>query len=158
MSVPVNNEKEMLEGAVAILLTVVGQVTEYNFPPDASSVWLVDQPQIKHLGEFTTAYFVHPGDVIFTPDTGCTVRSAGDFLVTAVTRHEASELPSESGYEAATVKKLKMVADVMKALNGQSPADVLVLVSARNMSLEVDGWAVVQMQFAFEDSHAGSLG
>lgn len=158
MPVPASRELDMLNAAVTLLLAEEAPNPDLNYPPDADSVWFVDAPQIKHLAEFTTAYFVSPGDVIYTPDTACQVRSAGDFIVTAVTRHTSAEELASTDYEAADVKKLKMVADLIQILNGASPNGVLVLLAARNLTLEVDGWAVVQCQFSFEDSQAGSTG
>lgn len=153
---PESRELAMLQGAVALLQAMTAaSPTTYNFIPDEA--FLVDAPQIKHLGEFTHAYFVSPGDVIYAADTGCQVRSEGDFLVTGVRRHTASELPWDGDYIATVATKLKMVADLILALNGQSPGGILVTITGRNVSLEVDGWAVVQVQFGFTDSQAGSL-
>ena len=130
---------------------------DYWYPPDpADACYFVDVPELKHLAEFEVGYFVHPGDVIYQVDTSCTYRISGDFLVTGVRRYGLPELPWETGHEPLPDSRLKLAHDVSLALNAVElvPAlgdrtAIVPLVTNRNLQLDVDGWAVAQIQFGF---------
>jgi hypothetical protein len=118
-------------------------------------VTIVDEPQIKHLPEAqpegkSRVFLVSPGDVVITEDTSCQMLYEGDLLVTGITQHIASEDVTMAEYEPTAKEKLLLVEDVKGAVNGKDLlASVTTFIANRNMDMEVDGWAIVQVQVAF---------
>ncbi len=145
----------LLQAAAARLQTITAGA-DYWFTPDPSSVWIVDVPELKHLGEFTQAFLVHPGDVIYQVDTGCNFLISGDFLVTGARKYQDPELPWQTGHTPLPEVRLKLAQDIAKALNnvelvaelGQR-TPIVAFVANRNLTLDADGWAVAQVQFSF---------
>lgn len=148
----------LLDAARDALEAMAG--VEFWYPPDpADACYVVDIPELKHLGEFQVGYLVHPGDVIYQVDTSCKFLVSGDFLVTAVRRYGAPELPWETGHVTLPDQRLKLAQDVAIALNGKElvPAAgdrtaIVALVANRNLQLGVDGWAIAQVQLSFSFS------
>jgi len=153
-----SHEFRILEGARALLAAAAG--ASYNY--DVDGAFIVNQPQLKHLTEAANdagvsdwpkaLYYVHPGDAIFVVDTGCASRVTGDFMVTAGVRIGGPELPWQAGYVSMVAVQMRMLADIYRALNGQEIAGASIFVANRNLVLEVDGWALVQVQLSFEYS------
>ena len=150
----VPGEELLLEAAAAALQAATG--SDFFFEADADQVWVVDGPQIKYVAEYTHGYLVHPGDVIFQVDTSCTFRISGDFLVTAIRKIGTPELPWKPGYVSFPGIKLKMVQDIIKALNAVELVPALGKRTAiapevvnRNLDLEHDGRVMAQVQFSF---------
>lgn len=146
----------LLEASAVALQAATGD-PPYWFDPDADAVFVVDIPELKHLGEFGHGYFVHPGDTIYQVDTGCKFSISGDFLVTGARRYENSpELPWDAGYVSLPDVRLKITQDIINALNQKELVPALAdrtaivpSVANRNLLLDVDGWAVAQVQFSF---------
>jgi len=137
---------EAVRDALAAIATV-GRV-----PDDA---FVVDEPQIKHLPEAKPTgtariYLVSPGDVVITEDTSCKMLYEGDLLVTGVVQHNHPEDLSAGGYVPTAKEKLLTVDDIKGALNGKNLlGNVITFIASRNMRVEVDGWAIVQVQVSF---------
>lgn len=142
-------EWDLLEAVAAALaaITTPGRV------PDL--VRVVDAPQIKHMPEAklngtARIFLVSPGDVIITEDTSCKMLYEGDLLVTGVVQHNYPEDLKAGDYQPTAKEKLLAVEDIKGALNGQTfLTNVITFLASRNMGLEIDGWAVVQVQISF---------
>ncbi len=137
---------------VAVQTALAAIVTAGRVPDRVS---IVDQPLLKHLPEAKPSgkarvFFVSPGDVVITEDTSCRMLYEGDLLVTGATQHVAPEDLRASDYEPTAKEKLLLVEDVKGAVNGKTLIDsVPTFIASRNMTVEVDGWAIVQVQVAF---------
>jgi hypothetical protein len=142
-------EWDLLE---AVQTALVGITTPGRIP---DLVRIVDSPQIKHLPEakqtgLARIFLVSPGDVIITEDTTCKMLYEGDLLVTGIVQHASPEDLKAGDYVPTAKEKLLTVEDVKGALNGNTYlTNVVTFIANRNMSVEVDGWAVVQVQISF---------
>lgn len=142
-------EWDLLEAVKAALagITTPGRV------PDRVDV--VDAPMLKHLPEAKPSgkartFLVSPGDVVITEDTSCRTLYEGDLIVTGVAQHVAPEELTAPGYEPTAKEKLLLVEDIKGAVHGKSlVVNVPTFIANRNMTAEVDGWAIVQVQVAF---------
>lgn len=147
-------EYRLLEAVRAMLEAAVGATYIY----DAEAAYLVAKPQVKHLAEMTTEpwsktlYLVSPGDVNPQDYTQCATLFPGDLLVTAGQPVGSPELPWVQGYIPVPKIQLRMTQDILRALHMKQIDDAILKVANRNLDLEVDGWALVQVQIGFEYS------
>lgn len=145
-------EFRLLEAVRSMLESASGPSYIY----DAEAAYLIAKPQVKHLGETVTApwpktlYLVSPGDVNPQDYTQCATLIPGDFLVTACQPVGTPELPWINGYVPVSKIQLRMVQDVYLALHLKQIDDAVLKVTNRNLDLEVDGWALAQVQVSFE--------
>lgn len=151
-------EYRLLEAVRAMLEAAVG--SEYIYDADGS--YIVSKPQVKHLTEIVkepwpkVLYLVSPGDVNPQDYTQCATLFPGDLLVTAGQTIGTPELPWLSGYVPAAKVQLRMVQDIYKALHLKQIDDAILKIANRNLDLEVDGWALVQVQVSFEYTEVDS--
>jgi hypothetical protein len=144
------HEARILQGVADLLSSATG--SEYYY--DSDGAYLVKGPTTKHLAEASestpgwprTIYFVHPGSLIITPDTGCTMRFEGDLMVTAGVRVYGPELPWEANYVPVPRVQLRIFEDLYRAINAQEILGATLFVADRNLDIDVDGWAIVQAQ------------
>ena len=150
-------EDLLLEAAKTALEGIVSGAT-YWYTPDA--VRVIDIPELKFLQEeHETLLFVHPGDVIYQVDTACKFQVTGDFIVTGARKYQTPELPWETGHVSLPGVRLRLVQDILLALNNKElvPAagdrtSILAQVADRNLGLEADGWAMAAVSFSFSYS------
>lgn len=150
------HEALILQGAADLLSAASGAAFYY----DSDGAYLVKNPTTKHLAESTestpgwprTLYFVHPGSLVITPDTGCTMRFEGDFMITAGIRVYGSELPWEADYTPVPRVQLRIFEDLYRTINGQEIEGATLFVADRNLDIDVDGWAIVQVQVSLSYS------
>jgi hypothetical protein len=151
-------EFRLIEAVRAMLAAAVG--ADYIY--DALDAYIVQKPQVKHLTEGTEAvwpsvlYLVSPGDVNPQDYTQCATLFPGDLLVTAGQKVGYPELPWESGYVPIPKLQMRMVQDVYRALHLKQIGDAILKIANRNLDLEVDGWALVQVQVSFEYTEVDS--
>jgi hypothetical protein len=148
-------EYRLLEGARSRLQAAFG--LDYIY--DAAAAYLVARPQIKHLHEMEedagwarVLYLVSPGDLSPIDYTQCATLFPGDFLVTAGVKVGGPELPWLPGAIPPAQVQLRIVQDIYKALHLQEVEGATLKIVNRNLDLEVDGWALVQVQIGFEFS------
>ncbi len=147
-------EFRILESAKSLLAGAVGAAYVY----DASAAYIVAQPHTKLLGESgqeawpTTLYLVSPGQNNASDYTQCATAFLGDFLVTACVPVGTPELPWETGHVEVSRVQLRMAQDIYTALHLKEIEGATLRVENRNLDIEVDGWAIVQVQVAFEYS------
>lgn len=145
-------EYRLLEAVRARLEAAIG--SDYIY--DAEAAYLIQKPQVKHLTEISegawakTLYLVSPGDVNPADYTQCATLFPGDLLVTAGIKVGTPELPWLTGYEPVPKLQLRMFQDIYRALHLKQEGDAILKVANRNLDLEVDGWAIVQVQVSFE--------
>jgi hypothetical protein len=142
-------EWDLLEAIKAALaaITTVGRVPEF--------VEIIDGMQTKYMPEAkpngkARIMLVQPGDVVITEDTSCRMLYEGDVIVTGIAQHVVPEDLKTPGYEPTAKEKLLLVEDIKGAVNGKNlVVNVPTFIANRNMDIEVDGFAVVQVQVAF---------
>jgi hypothetical protein len=147
-------EWDLLEAVASALVAIstTGRV------PDL--VRIVDAPQIKHVPEAKPSgtariFLVSPGDVIITEDTSCKMLFEGDLLVTGIAQHNHPEDLKAGDYVPTAKEKLLILEDIKGAVNGkQLSGNAITFVANRNMNVEIDGWAVVQVQVSFRYTEA----
>jgi len=144
-------EYRLLEEVRTRLAAAVGASYYY----ESSGAYMVQKPQVKHLAETPEGkvlYLVSPGDNNPQDYTQCATLFPGDLLVTAGVATGTPELPWLDGYVPVPLQQLRMTQDIFNVLHMKQIEEAVLRCTNRNLDLEVDGWALVQVQVGFEYS------
>lgn len=147
MSLPDPVEAQVLRFVADRLEGITG--SSYFYTPD--HVWIVDEPELPMLDDgWELAYFVYPGDGIFSPETGLRVDAHVDFYIMgALQNRTGADSPAEVPEgEEGPIRKLRLFSDVRRAVMGaQAPGFAQQLwISDRNLRVYAPGWHLVQIQ------------